>query len=279
MERLKAALDKARTEREGRTVGARGMRQRMRPGAAGAQDAEALWADLEPLDLDRKRCARRRIVTASGGPEAAPFDVLRTKTVQMAEANGWSRIAITSPLPASGKTTTTLNLAFSLARLVEKRVIVLDLDMRRPSIAKALGCKSGRSTRAVLEGTETFARQARRVGNNLAISMNFTGARDPSDLFLRTTTDEMIERIEAVYRPDFMLFDMPPVLVNDDTSAFLHNVDAGLIVAEAGGSTIAQIDSCEREVAAQTNVLGVVLNKCRYYSDGYAHYAYSYNYS
>jgi Mrp family chromosome partitioning ATPase len=279
MERLKAALDKARVEREGMSYSGRGQRLRGRVRPAGVGDVEALWAELEPLDLDRKRSARRRIVTALGGTEAAPFDVLRTKTVQMAEANGWSRIAVTSPLPASGKTTTTINLAFSLARLVDKRVIVLDLDMRRPAIAKALGCKAGRSTRAVLEGTETFARQARRVGNNHAISMNFTGTRDPSDLFLRGSTDEIIDRIDAEYRPDFMLFDMPPILVNDDTSAFLHNVDAGLIVAEAGGSTVAQIDSCEKEIAAQTNVLGVVLNKCRYSSDGYGHYAYNYKYS
>ncbi len=106
--------------------------------------------------------------------------------------------------------------------------------------------------------------------------MNFGGARDPSDIFLRKTTDGIIDKIEAEYRPDFILFDMPPMLLNDDTSAFLHNVDACLIIAEAGGSTLEQIDTCEKEVSEQTNVLGVVLNKCQFASESYANYRYNY---
>ncbi|MEM9901434.1 MAG: CpsD/CapB family tyrosine-protein kinase [Pseudomonadota bacterium] len=279
MERLKAALDKARTAREGK-LGAADTR-RVRPTLRGPESGSvaAAWQALDLFSLDRRRATRRRIVAHQGGTEAAAFDVLRTKTLQLANANGWTRIAVTSPLPASGKTTTTLNLAFSLARLTDKRIIVMDLDLRRPAIAKALGCTSGRSTRSVLEGSERFADQARRIGDNFAVSMNFTGARDPSDLFLRKSTDEVIDQIEAEYRPDIMLFDMPPMLLNDDAAAFLHNVDAGLIVAEAEGSTIAQVDTCEKEVSEQTNVLGVVLNKCRFFSDGHGHYAYGYDYT
>ncbi|MEM9247772.1 MAG: CpsD/CapB family tyrosine-protein kinase [Pseudomonadota bacterium] len=276
MERLKEALDRARGVRAARVPG---MRTRRSTDASAAREralVEASWAELDPFHLEKRRLVRRRIVAQQGGVDAAPYDQLRTKTLQLAKANGWNRIAVTSPLPGSGKTTTTLNLAFSLARLVDKRVIVIDMDMRRPSIAKALGCKTGRSTRAVLEGAESFGRQARRVGDNLAVSMNFTGARDPSDLFLRKSTDEIVDRIESEYRPDIMLFDMPPMLVNDDTTAFLHNVDACLIIAEAGGSTLAQIDTCEKEISEQTNVLGVVLNKCQFASESYSSYKYNY---
>ena len=72
-----------------------------------------------------------------------------------------------------------------------------------------------------------------------------------------------------------MIFDMPPMLVSDDAMAFMGQVDCVLIVAAAETTTINEIDRCERELAAQTNVLGVVLNKCRYLerSYGYSQYA------
>jgi len=61
-----------------------------------------------------------------------------------------------------------------------------------------------------------------------------------------------------------VLFDMPPLLAGDDALAFIGHVDCVLLVAAAETSTIEEVDTCERELAAHTNVLGVVLNKCRY---------------
>ena len=71
-----------------------------------------------------------------------------------------------------------------------------------------------------------------------------------------------------------MLFDLPPMLVSDDTMAFVGHVDAVLLIAAAEATTIKEVDSCERELASQTNVMGVVLNKCRYMGPeyGYSYY-------
>ena len=69
--------------------------------------------------------------------------------------------------------------------------------------------------------------------------------------------------------PDVILVDMPPMLATDDVVAFLPNVDAVLLVAAAGASQIAEVDDCERELSERTNVMGVILNKCRYISDKY----------
>jgi Mrp family chromosome partitioning ATPase len=72
-----------------------------------------------------------------------------------------------------------------------------------------------------------------------------------------------------------VIFDMPPMLAGDDAIGFLHNVDCALLVAAAGSTTIAQVDACERDIAAHTNVLGVTLNKCRYLDKDQA-YGYDY---
>ena len=57
---------------------------------------------------------------------------------------------------------------------------------------------------------------------------------------------------------------MPPMLMSDDAMAFLPHVDCVLLVAAAEKSRLDEVDKCEQELAEQTNVLGVVLNKCRY---------------
>ena len=75
---------------------------------------------------------------------------------------------------------------------------------------------------------------------------------------------DALDRIEAEWQPDIMLFDTPPMQGNDDNMGFFANVDCALIVAAAGSDTLAQIDRCEQEVGNLTNVLGTVLNKCRY---------------
>lgn len=262
-----------RWNRPGRSVGAAGpARVRGMPGSA---DALGDWDQIAPLELTPEKVVNNRLVSLSGGIHATPFDVLRTKVLQLTAANGWSRIAITSPSAGCGKTTTSANLAASLGRQVDMRTILMDMDMRRPTLGQLFDYDGKTSVFDVLEEKVSFADHARRLGPNVALSMNAGPARDPSELLLRKRTEEIIDDIQRTYQPGIMLFDMPPMLANDDTSAFLRIVDCVMIVAEAEVSTTNQIDMCEKELAQQTNVLGVVLNKCRFEDDDYG---YSYNY-
>ena len=57
----------------------------------------------------------------------------------------------------------------------------------------------------------------------------------------------------------------------DDTIAFLPRVDCALLIAAAETTAVKEIDNCEREIAAQTNVMGIVLNKCRYMEADYGY--------
>lgn len=283
MEKLKAALDKARLQREA-TAGPAPNAGRASSGVQRVQgpDGRALnrpetdlaWASLPPFSPDMRKIGRRRVVSMTAGAEAISYDILRTKVLQLTSAHGWQRIAITSPLAGSGKTTTSINLATSLARQGDMRVILMDLDMRRPGLATLLGAPSGANVSDVLQGNVTFGEQACRLGDGLAVSMNHTAKQAAADLLLRRRTAEVIDEIERDFKPDFMLFDMPPLLVGDDASAFLSNVDCAILVAEAGATTTAQVDTCEKELAEQTNVLGVVLNKCRFGLEGKAGYYY-----
>ena len=98
--------------------------------------------------------------------------------------------------------------------------------------------------------------------------------RDAAELLNGPSVPSALADIEARYEPDMMLFDAPPMLVTDDMMAFARHVDCVLLVAGAETTTIKEVDLCERELATQTNVMGVVLNKCRYMGPeyGYGYY-------
>lgn len=286
MERIQSAIEKARAERQsvlaqGRAVPApppaRGAAPAPAPEAApgdaapSAAATDALWAALTPFVPDSRQLARNRIVAAAGGRDAVPFDVMRTRLLQQMRANNWRRVAITSATASCGKSTVALNLAFGLARQPDIRTLLCELDLRRPTLSATVGLRDPLHFARVIEGVAPFADHARRVGDNLGLALNRGPVKNPAELLHSPTVAEALDRIEADYAPTLMIFDMPPLLVSDDALAFLGQVDCAILVAAAEATTIKQIDACERELAAQTNVLGVVLNKCRYTGPDYGY--------
>ena len=260
MERLQAALEKARATRQG-------PQPRPAPGTPARRSSSRssdAWTEVKMAELDNERLRRNRIVATSGGGEASTFDFLRTKMLQQMRTHKWKRVAVTSPGGGCGKSTIVCNLATSLARQSEIAVVIFDLDLRRPSMARILGIRGKDSCWEVLAGETPFSEQAVRISDNVLLSLNHHPGRNPAELLSSSRTAEIVDEIEAAYRPDVILFDMPPMLVTDDNLAFLRNIDCAMLVAGAESTTTNQVDICERDLAEQTNVMGVVLNKCRY---------------
>ncbi|WGH77272.1 CpsD/CapB family tyrosine-protein kinase [Jannaschia ovalis] len=275
MDRLQAAIRQARAARDAVLARSATMPEVDEP----TGEALMAWAGLDAFEPDPRHLERNRIVTREDGPRSAPFDVLRTRILQQAETKGYKRIAITSPGPGCGKSTVTLNLALSLARQTDVRTIVVDLDLRRPMLARLLGLDGEKHIpRAIVERADP-AGEMTRLGDNLAIASTARAVRDPSALIHGRSMAQFLDRLADQFEPDLILLDLPPVMVSDDAIAFMPNADAAMIVAAAEQSTLRQVDACERDLAAQTNVLGVVLNKCAHPGDGHAYgYGYGYGY-
>lgn len=272
MERLQAAIERAREQRD-----TRGPTARPQPRGT-VQDksaADEAWAALPEIKLQRRQMLKNRIMTFRSSKDSTPYDILRTRLVQQAQANGWRRIAITSPHSACGKTTTCANLAFGLGRQTGLRSVVLDFDLRRSGLGRILGQKGEIPMEDVLSGRVPFKDVAMRHGPNLAFGLGFGTSHRSAETLQSDQTRRVLEEIEAEYQPDLMLIDLPPMSASDDNFGFLNRIDAAIIVAEAEQTTMTQIDVAERQVAELTNVAGVVLNKCRYvngaygYEDGY----------
>lgn len=270
MEKLQAAIEKARQRREAAagTQSASGSRM------ASAEPAPAadLWAAIPEHTVPAKIARRNRLFLDGRSAEASHFDKLRTKLIQQCRDNGWRRVLVTSATKGCGKTTTCANLAASFARQKDRRVMVFDMDLRRPDLRRPFGMSKPHGFSDVLEGTAPFEETAIRIGSSVIVSANQSVHPNPGQIILQDKTARIIEDIENRYQPDVMLFDTPPMLSADDVLGLVKHMDCAIIVAGSEMSTIKQIDEVERELAEVTNVMGVVLNRCNYIDQAQSYY-------
>ncbi|WP_340109344.1 CpsD/CapB family tyrosine-protein kinase [Pikeienuella sp. HZG-20] len=264
VERLKQAIDKARAQREGEAAG----RAASGPGAAPASpaaaptEASALWESLREVELSAGQLHRSRIVTYAKTDVAhIPFDLLRTRLLKVFRDNGWRRIAITSPTKGCGKTLVATNLAFSFARQPDLKTLLVDMDLKAPTISRILGLKEVSPIAWFLNGQTPLESAVVRFGDNLALALNGERVRDSTELIQDEMTSKRLDAAVKRLDPDIVIYDLPPMLVSDDAIAFMDQVDCVLMVAAGGQTKAKEIEYCEQMFVDHVNFLGVLLNK------------------
>ena len=266
VERLKEAIEKARTQRSGITLPAASPRQ---PGAEEASTtapeaapASPAWDELLDISIDPDILSANRIVTHDkSDPAHIAFDRLRTRLLKAFRDHGWKRLGITSPSKGCGKTTVSANLAFSLARRREISTILLDLDLRSPALAATLGYDERCPIEWFLAGDTPPEAYFLKALPNLALGLNTESLRDAAERVQSGRTAATLDQMMRTFTPDLVIYDMPPMLNTDDVIGFFPKLDAVLLVAACGQTTAKEIDECERLMADQTHFLGVMLNK------------------
>ncbi len=266
VERLKEAVEKARAQRSAATPPAASLGQ---PGAEEASatapeapPASPAWDDLLDISLDPDALSANRIMTHDkSDPAHIPFDRLRTRLLKAFRDHGWKRLGITSPSKGCGKTMVSANLAFSFAQSREISTILLDLDLRAPALATTLGYEGRCPIEWFLTGDTPPEAYFRKALPNLALGLNTERLRDAAERVQSDRTATTLDQMMRTYKPDLVIYDMPPMLSTDDVLGFFPNLDAVLLVAACGQTTAKEIEECERLMADQTHFLGVMLNK------------------
>lgn len=192
------------------------------------------------------------------------YDLLRTRVLHRMRSNSWRTLLITSPGPGEGKTLTSSNLAISISRDVNQSVVLVDLDLRRSSIAKYLGIeidvKAGVGD--FLKGNAEISDIVYTPGDmeRIALLPNREPLDNASDLLGSPRMKELVAWLKAQSESSIVIFDMPPALACDDVLAFGSEADAIMIVAAQG---ITDRDELEKtvELLADYDLLGVVLNR------------------
>lgn len=275
MERIKDALNKAKglSGSLGNDRATEDMSTRQR--AINSQNASGDgFSDAPTVPMDSIHLENKRIVSyLMKDTNYVPFNILRTKVNQAMMDSGWKSLAISSPNPGAGKTTIAINLAFSLARQKNFKVVLVDLDLRRPAIAKTMGINITTSIRQYLSGSVEISQCAVSVSKNLVVLLNDQPVRGSSEMMLSDRGKGITSKIVEAFSPDIIIYDLPPMLSSDDTIGFLPFVDCGLIIVDDGGSKYSDVAKCDQQFSSATNLIGHVLNKSTDKADaGYDYY-------
>lgn len=230
---------------------------------------DIIWRALDTIPVDPKHLERNLIITAGRhDPAHGAFDVLRTRLVQTLFENDWKRVGITSPTRDCGKTFTAVNLAISLSRYETNRTVLMDMDMRNPSVANVIGAKDPASMGDFLQGRDApesffkrLGRNTLNIGSNLAVGLNNRIEPYASELLQDPLTDAAFARMMEQLDPDVVLYDLPPALAFDDVIAFKRHFDGILMVIGGGTTKSAEIQESMRRLGEDVPLLGVVLNQ------------------
>lgn len=188
---------------------------------------------------------------------------LRTKVRQILDKNSWNTLAITSPAENAGKTLTATNLAIALSREVSHTVLLVDLDLREPSVHEAFGFNAERGLVDVLTGDAKLEDVLVNPGfPRLVVLPGRALGHFSSELLSSPAMKNLVSDLRNRYPSRVIIFDLPPLLRNDDALLFTPAIDATMLVVEEGVTTESDTQRCE-QLLEGANLIGTVLNKAR----------------
>lgn len=281
MERLRKAMERARADRQRLTSTPSAPAPQPQPAPASGREppmSAPRETDGSGVQIQYTRTARIAVdpssiqsgrllllegsLSRTGAHEgvADAYKILRTQILHRMRAKSRRTLAITSPSVGDGKTTTSINLAISLARDVNQTVLLIDFDLKRPSIGRYFMGRDSLGLIDCLTGDVELADVLVNPGiERLVILPGGKRIRHSSELLSSPRVVQLIDELKSRYEDRLILFDMPPLFAGDDVIAFLPYVDAVMLVVEDG--------KVSREELAHANELlgdkciGMVLNK------------------
>ncbi len=208
-------------------------------------------------------------------PVAEAYRTLRTNVRFMTVGRTFRSLLVTSALPAEGKTTTAANVAIALAR-AGTRVLLVGVDMRRPSIHRMFGIESQPGLSDILVGDVELAEVIADVGvPNLRIVPSGLVPPNPAELLSSPTMARLMSELEQI--ADVVVYDGPPVLAVADALELAPKVGGTLLVVDMGTSGRSAVrHAADRLRGVGVELSGLVLNNL---DPGAGYYGYAYYHS
>jgi receptor protein-tyrosine kinase len=187
-------------------------------------------------------------------------------------ANGLNVVMIASAAPAEGKTLTAANLALTFSESYKRTVLLIDADLRRPSLHKVFRTDNARGLTEGLTAPEESKLPVRQVSERLALLQAGQANADP----MAGLTSERMRRVISEAREgfDWVIIDSPPVVMLPDANLLGAMVDGAVMVVKAGSTPY---DLVQRAIEAigRDRILGIVLNRAETAAHTYGYPSYS----
>jgi capsular exopolysaccharide synthesis family protein len=211
--------------------------------------------------------------TSSGNGPSERFRTLRSRLFQAATTRTLRRLLITSSIAGEGKTFVASNLAQSIVQQPEKRVLLIDADLRAPRLHLAFGAPRFPGLTDYLRGDADECKVIQKgMDENLCLIAAGSPVSKPSELLLSERMRNLLDSLTPIF--DWIIIDSPPALPVHDSSILAGLADGVLLVLRAGVTHVAAAEKAAAEFKHK-NLLGVIFNQVKT-SDSYGEYEYDY---
>ncbi len=211
------------------------------------------------------------------------FKILRSRILHPTDGRAVPKtIMITSATPKEGKSFITANLGISLAQGIDQHSLLVDCDLRRPSLAGLFGMRTNVGLVDYLQGDMQLSDLICKTAlEKLSLLPSGKPPLNPSELLSSTRMCALIEELSSRYEDRIIIFDTPPTLVAAETSVLAGQVDAVILVVRQGGAGQADVQQLV-DVIGRKQIIGIVFNDWntnvfeRTFFKGYSNYYQSY---
>ncbi len=193
-----------------------------------------------------------------GAHGSEQFRTLRSRLYQIRSAQPLRTLLVTSSLPAEGKSFITCNLAQAIVRQPDRRVLIIDADLRCSRLHVPLGAPASPGLTDYLRGkADELAIVQNGLEGNLCFIPGGSQVTNPSELLSNGRLRALLERMTPMF--DWVILDSAPLLPVSDSSVLADLVDGVLLVVRAGQTRAESAQRSCQELRGR-NIVGVVLN-------------------
>jgi protein-tyrosine kinase len=185
------------------------------------------------------------------------------------KASGVKSVMVTSALPSEGKTLTATNLALTLSESYQRRVLLIDADLRRPRLREMFGLPGTSGLTDSLAASQTGRLPVHQVSPTLWVLPSGRAIPDPMSTLVSPAMKQLLDDARESF--DWVVVDTPPIAILPDANLLAAMIDTALLVVSAQSTPYPMVQRAAQAVGA-SRILGVVLNRAE--SSGLSGYQY-----
>ena len=233
--------------------------------------------DFVSWTVDAARVEPRLVsITQPNSTYCEEYRSLRTHVLHKSQRQKLQSIVVASVNPSEGKSVTALNLAIMLAQTDGVKALIIDSDLRLPSLADYVGIETDKGLSDILSGTATLAESIVRLEpSGLHILPGGDARQDVAELLSGPRFKEILREARDMF--DYIIVDAPPLGIFTDATVLINQADGAILVVRANRTKYHAIDRI-LDPLPKDRLLGVVLNQSEdVLEETHYHYGY-YNY-